>query len=38
MSFTGGAGRSASFGIRIEDVILVTAEGPKNLSARLPRK
>ena len=25
-------------GIRIEDVILVTAEGPKNLSARLPRK
>jgi len=25
-------------GIRIEDVILVTPEGPKNLSARLPRK
>jgi Xaa-Pro aminopeptidase len=25
-------------GIRIEDVILVTAEGPRNLSARLPRK
>jgi Xaa-Pro aminopeptidase len=25
-------------GIRIEDVILVTAQGPKNLSARLPRK
>ncbi len=24
-------------GIRIEDVILVTAEGPRNLSARLPR-
>ena len=25
-------------GIRIEDVILVTSEGPRNLSARLPRK
>lgn len=25
-------------GIRIEDVILVTPDGPKNLSARLPRK
>ena len=25
-------------GIRIEDDILVTKEGPKNLSARLPRK
>ena len=25
-------------GIRIEDVILITPEGPRNLSARLPRK
>ncbi|MFZ1375785.1 MAG: aminopeptidase P family protein [Geothrix sp.] len=30
--------RWQGIGIRIEDVILVTPEGPRNLSARLPRK
>jgi Xaa-Pro aminopeptidase len=25
-------------GVRLEDDILVTAEGPRNMSARLPRK
>jgi len=34
----GVAARWQGIGIRIEDVILVTPEGPRNLSARLPRK
>jgi len=34
----GVAAKWQGIGIRIEDVILVTPDGPRNLSARLPRK
>jgi Xaa-Pro aminopeptidase len=34
----GVAAKWQGIGIRIEDVILVTPEGPRNLSARLPRR
>ncbi|HJW43261.1 MAG TPA: hypothetical protein VJ463_02325, partial [Geothrix sp.] len=33
-----GSGLRQGIGIRIEDDILVTKDGPVNLSARLPRK
>jgi Xaa-Pro aminopeptidase len=34
----GVAAKWLGIGIRIEDVILVTSDAPRNLSARLPRR